>query len=95
MSELIVTRHPALVELLQEWGIIEGEPKVIAHATPEEVAGRHVIGVLPLRLAALAASITEVSLSLPVEMRGRELTLEELRQYAGEPRTYTVREVPR
>jgi len=90
MSELIVTRHPALVELLRERGLLNGESRVIAHATPEEVAGQHVIGVLPLHLAALAASITEVPLSLPAEMRGRELTLEELRQYAGEPTTYVV-----
>ena len=95
MNELIVTRHSALVELLRERGIIEGEPKVIVHATPEEVTGRHVIGVLPLRLAALAASITEVSLSLPAEMRGREPTIGELRQCAGEPVTYVVREILR
>jgi len=95
MNELIVTRHSALVELLRERGIINGEPRVIAHATPEEIEGQHVIGVLPLRLAALAASITEIPLTLPAEMRGRELTIGELRQCAGEPVTYVVREVLR
>ena len=87
-----VTRHPALVELLCERGIIDGSEPVIEHATADEVRGLHVIGVLPLSLAAEAESVTEVPLSLTPEDRGQELGLDRLRQIAGEPRTYVVRE---
>lgn len=87
MNTIIVTRHPALVEHLAEQGYTG---KVVAHATDDDVRGQHVVGVLPLRLAALAASVTEVPLNLPPELRGVELTLEQVRAYAGEPVTYRV-----
>lgn len=88
---VVVTRHEALVEYLVEAGIVDPGTPVIPHATEDHVRGRHVIGVLPLRLAALAESVTEIPLSLPPEARGRELSLDEVRRYAGLPATYVVR----
>ncbi len=93
--EVVVTRHPALVAYLREIGLISPDAEVVTHATPELVRRNHVIGVLPLRLAALTASITEVPLNLPPELRGQELSLEQVRQYAGEPQTYEVCAVDR
>ena len=87
---LVVTRHPALVEYLREQGIISGSVEVISHATPEQVEGRHVIGVLPLHLAAVAKSVTVVPLNVPAELRGQELNLEQVRKYAGPVTTYKV-----
>jgi len=94
MKTIIVTRHPALAEYLRRHGYTEGAPEVREHVTAEEVRGCHVIGVLPLHLAAEAASVTEVPLALTPDMRGRELTLEELERVAGRPRRYVVRVVP-
>lgn len=88
---VVVTRHPALVAFLVEKQLVTGEPKVIAHATPEDVHGKHVIGVLPMHLACLAASVTEVPLALPAELRGQELSIEQMRQFSGVPVTYVVR----
>jgi len=89
---VIVTRHHALVDYLLETGLVPDPCQVIEHATEADVAGRHVYGVLPLRLAARAALVTEVPLDIPRELRGQELTLKQVRQYAGEPRTYFVDE---
>ena len=89
-NTIVVTRHPALVSYLQEQGLVPAGVPVISHATPEQVRGRYVIGVLPLSLASLAESVTEVPLSLPPELRGVELSLEQVRQYAGRPVTYQV-----
>ena len=89
---VIVTRHPAFVDLLRERGLIYGTEPSIEHASADEVRGRHVIGVLPLSLAVEAESVTEIPLSLTPEDRGKELDLERLRQIAGPPRTYVVRE---
>ena len=91
MRTIVVTRHASLVALLRERGILTEDARVIAHATPDDVRGARVIGVLPLALAALAESITEIPLTLTPEMRGRELTLDELRACAGEATTYSVR----
>ena len=92
MDHIVVTRHPALVEYLVEAGYISASTEVVSHACEETVAGKHVFGALPLRLAAKAASITEIPLDLPAHLRGVELTLEQVRQYAGKPTTYVVKE---
>lgn len=93
MEVVIVTRHPALREYLQEVGIISGGERVISHATSDDVAGKHVIGVLPNFLASQAGLLTEIPLAIPPEKRGKELTLEEIRQYASPPATYKIYQV--
>jgi hypothetical protein len=90
---IIVTRHPALVDYLRERGIVAGDVPVLPHVTEDDVRGRHVIGVLPLHLASVAEMVTEVPLALAPEDRGRELDLARLREVAGAPRTYVVREI--
>jgi len=93
-NTIVVTRHPALVALLRERGLIGEDVSVLQHVTSEDVQGKHVIGVLPLSLAALAASITEVPLNLSPELRGKEIDLETLRKVAGEAVTYKVTVIP-
>jgi CRISPR-associated protein Csx16 len=88
--DLIITRHPGLIEVLAEKGIATPETPVIAHATPEQIRGLHVAGVLPLSLAAECASVTEITLNLPPEARGRELSADEVRRYMTGIRTYKV-----
>lgn len=90
----VVTRHKALVNYLLDKDIIkEGEYSLIEHADYQEVQGQDVIGVLPLQLASYAKSITEVPLKLTPEMRGKELTFEEVEQVAEKPVKYIVREI--
>ncbi len=92
--DVVVTRHTGLVEYLIELGIASPETTVVAHASPEVVKDKHVCGVLPHNLSALTASFTEVPLlNLPMELRGTELTLEQMKEYAGEPVTYKVTKV--
>lgn len=90
---VVVTRHSALVEYLTELGVVPTGAEVVTHATAEQVRGRHVFGVLPLHLAAEAASVTEVTLRVPAELRGVELTLEQVRQFAGPLVEYKVSRV--
>lgn len=93
MSSIIVTRHKALVDLLVERGLVESGAPVIEHATAEDVRGKDVIGVLPLSLAVLANSVTEIPLALTPELRGKELDIETLRSIAGAPVTYRVQKI--
>jgi putative CRISPR-associated protein (TIGR02620 family) len=90
-THVVVTRHAALVTYLIETGVIQSGTGVITHATPDQIAGRDVIGVLPMHLAAVCNTVTEVPLALTESDRGQELTVERLRQVAGPPRTYKVR----
>lgn len=88
---VVVTRHPALLELLRERGVIAGDARVVEHATPEDVKDAHVIGVLPIDLAALARSVTTISIAMLPEERGRELPIERLREIAGPAVRYCVK----
>ena len=90
MEQIVVTRHTALVAHLLDLGLVQDGVAVLAHATPEDLRGKHVIGVLPHHMSALAALYTEVPLLVPEQLRGRELSLEQVRQYAGAPVTYRV-----
>jgi len=56
---VIVTRHNAAVEWLRRNGIIGN---VIAQATPNDIKGNDVIGILPYWLGCLASSVTEISM---------------------------------
>lgn len=91
MNTIIVTRHKALVQYLIETGMVTAETPVISHVTSKDVEDKHVIGVLPMHLAALAATVTEVPLDIPAELRGKELDLEQVRRFAGDPVKYSVR----
>lgn len=85
---LIVTRHAGAVEWLRMRGI-EGE--VIEHATPGQVRGRHVYGILPLGLAVEASSVTAIDVpDLRPEDRGRDLSPEEMDAAGARLRTYVV-----
>ncbi|MFA5387194.1 MAG: CRISPR-associated protein Csx16 [Candidatus Paceibacterota bacterium] len=91
--DLIVTRHPGLVDYLRELGMVGDGVEIIDHATPEAVTGRHVCGVLPHSLSCLCATFTEVPLRLTPELRGKELDLDTLREIADEPVTYRIEKI--
>jgi hypothetical protein len=56
----------------------------------KQVCGKHVFGVLPLSLAAEAERVMEIPLRLPAELRGKELSEAQVREYGDAPRTYKV-----
>jgi len=67
--------------------------EILPHAGEEDLKGKDVIGVLPLELAEKANSVTVIPLNLPPEMRGKELSEEDVARYAGSPRTFIVKEI--
>ncbi len=92
MKIIVITRHPALVEFLLEKNIIEaGNFELYSHASKELIDGKDVIGVLPLGLAKYANSLTTVNLDLPPEMRGKELSVEDIRKYYTDIEVFHVR----
>lgn len=88
MNTVIATRHAGAVEWLRRQGIT-GD--VISHATVDDVRGRHVVGALPLHLAAEAASITTIDMpQLTPDLRGVDLTPEQMDDAGATLRTYIV-----
>lgn len=92
---LVITRHPTLVQYLREQGIVGESARVLDTATEADVTGQHVIGNLPIRLAALCASYSECSLVLGPQDRGvTDLPIERVREIAQPLTTYRVERMP-
>ncbi len=87
-NTIIVTRHSGLVDWLSQRGIIG---KVISSAMPDDIRDKHVIGALPLHLAALALDVTTVDYNCPFELRGKDLTAQQLDDLGAVLNTYTVK----
>jgi putative CRISPR-associated protein (TIGR02620 family) len=89
VDPVIVTRHAGLVAWL-ETQEITGE--VISHVTsPDQVAGRVVYGILPLHLAAEAEEVVVVDMPrLPAELRGVDLTPEQMEEAGATLSRYRV-----
>jgi len=81
-----VSRHPGAIEWAKRQGL--SIDRWVEHLDPAEVAvGDTVIGTLPVNLAAEAckrgAYYLHLSLKVPAEWRGRELSADELRSLAA------------
>lgn len=88
---IVITRHTAFVDHCRNIGLIDDNPTVVAHASPDVMVDQDVItSGLPLHLAALCRTVTTVPLNLPAELRGVELTVEQVAAYAEEPQTFSV-----
>ncbi|WP_349497520.1 CRISPR-associated protein Csx16 [Hydrogenophilus thermoluteolus] len=88
-----VTRHPGAVE----WAARQGlkVDRQVAHLDPDEVqAGDTVIGTLPVHLAAQVcarkARYLHLSLDLPPEARGLELSADDLERYGARLEAYHI-----
>jgi putative CRISPR-associated protein (TIGR02620 family) len=88
---VVVTRHQGLVDFLIARGVINEDTPVYKHVEVEDVKGKHVLGVLPYWLAIHASTVTEMSMDLPLSLRGKELSVEEVSEYIKEPITVQVR----
>jgi CRISPR-associated protein Csx16 len=96
MTTYFVTRHPGA----RAWALEEGisVDDVIDHLDPTGIQpGDTVIGSLPVNLAAEVCDrggvYLHLSLDLPAELRGRELTVEQMRACDARIERYLVRQV--
>lgn len=94
MFELVVTRHPGLIDYLLEKGMVDENTTVLSHVVdPSILDGKNVCGVLPHALSARCSSFTEIPLDLPPELRGKELDVEQVRRYAQPAVTYRIEKI--
>lgn len=93
MTTWFVTRHPGAVEWAARRGI--AVDRLVAHLDIREVkAGDIVIGTLPVNLAAevcaRGARFFNLSLDVPPEARGRELSADELARFGARIEAFRV-----
>ena len=94
MTTWFVTRHPGAVAWAQRRGL--AVDRQLAHLAPEQIApGDTVIGTLPVnliaRVCARGGRYLHLSLDLPAEARGRELTADELERYGARLEAYVAK----
>ena len=89
---VVVSRHPGTIIALQEMGLIDDDATVISHVTETgQIAGAHVIGNLPAKLAAHATLVTSLVSRVPAELRGVDLNADQVRACLERPATFTYR----
>lgn len=89
--DLVVTRHQGFVEYLKKHNIISEECHVIRKATPDNVKGKNVIGLVPfLNVIHCCNSYTEIKLDLPYKVAGKELPLEDFERHFESMETYRI-----
>jgi CRISPR-associated protein Csx16 len=94
MTTWFVSRHPGAVAWAQRRGL--AVDRQLAHLAPEQIApGDTVIGTLPVNLVARVCArggrYLHLSLDLPAEARGRELTADELERYGARLEAYVAK----
>ena len=105
METIIVTRHAGAMEWLrknhidifdpiypisEEEEIEIVEPIVLAHAKPDDVRGKRVIGILPNRLSSLAAEYWELNIDIPADMRGKEISCQEMERLGASLKRWDI-----
>ena len=97
MTTYFVSRHPGAVE----WAAQQNfhVDALVAHLDPTQVQpGDTVMGSLPVHLAAQVCehggAYWHLSLALPAELRGRELTAADMQQMGAHVHPYQVESIP-
>jgi CRISPR-associated protein Csx16 len=93
MAIWLVSRHQATIEWLRRKGFTVD--KAVTHLDPEAIeAGDKVVGILPTHIAARVCARNgryfHLALDLPPEVRGRELTLDDLNAFGARIEEYHV-----
>jgi len=96
MTTFFVSRHPGAAAWAQAQGL--AVDRLVAHLDPTEVgAGDTVIGTLPVSLAAAVCSkgtrYLHLTLDLPPDWRGRELSAADMAACGARLEEYRVQKV--
>lgn len=96
MTTWFITRHPGAVEWAARQGLVVD--RQAAHLDPADIQpGDTVIGTLPIHLAAEVCArgghFFNLTLDLPAEARGRELSAEELERFGARIERFAVEKI--
>ncbi len=94
MTTYLITRHPGAIEWAAQQGV--RVDKLIAHLDPELIQpGDVVIGTLPVQLAADVCArggrFFNLTLDVPPQFRGRELSADNLEAFGARLQAFEVR----
>ena len=94
MKTIIVTRHSGALDWLRKHHPELGDAEIVSHASQDQIAGARVVGVLPVNLAAKCGEYWHLSMDIPPEARGKELSCEDMEHLGCSIQRYRIVEAP-
>ncbi len=91
--DLVVTRHKELITYLKELNLVDDNVEVIDHASSDKIKNKKVIGILPHSLSCVTELFGEIPLVIPIDMRGKQLTIDQIREFAKPLQVYKVEKI--
>ena len=93
MTTYFISRHQGALEWIKKQGITVD--LCLSHIEPEQIKkGDTILGTLPINIVAMinqqGANYLHLSLQLPADKRGQELTVQEMEQYQAKLEAYEV-----
>ncbi len=81
MEKIIITRHKGAVDWIKKHYPKFSVFKHLTHASEEDIEGNIIVGTLPVNLAVLSKEYWHLSMDIPAEFRGKELTIEDMESF--------------
>ena len=92
MEKIIVTRHDNVRKYIIESGMVPENTPCYESIEKEFARGKHIYGIVPLELAAAAAKVTEVKITLRKNLWGKELSMDQIQACLKYVKTFVVTE---
>jgi two-component sensor histidine kinase len=93
MEKIIITKHNAVKHYIISKQMATKETPCFSVAEIKDIEGKHVIGFIPLYLAAKAGMYTEIKINLKREDIKRELTLNEIEHRVKNVNTFKIEKI--
>jgi len=88
--KIIITKHQGAIDWLAKQGIT-GDIRTRVKA--EDIENQDVIGALPFYLACLTKSISVISMEIPRENKGKDISCRQMDEYGAKLNKYRVTKI--
>lgn len=93
MEKIIVSKHESVEKYLKEQEIVPGYIKRYPFVNEDFAKGKHIYGIVPMNIAALAGKFTEVKITLHHSEKYKEVSASRINAQVKNVRTYIVTEL--
>lgn len=91
-NKVFVSRHKGAYEWFKNHHIeLAKDCEYLTHINPEQIKGNIVVGTLPINLAVLAKEYWHLAMTIPAEMRGKELTVKDMEGFGCKIEKYIIK----
>ena len=78
---IIISRHKGAINWLKKYHSEFNNVEYFTHVNKKDIKGNIVIGTLPINLAIFSKEYWHLSMDIPIEMRGKELSIKDMEEF--------------